>query len=596
MDDAVVPQSVQTLVKQCLVACVFLANGEEPIGPDDVAEPSRRLNDILVRCSEAAPELVATDAFVLPIARLSAWLEREQWQRPLDEWSPPAPAPPPVAATTEEEEKEGQEGEEGQAALRSLAAHLVEKWSDVPEPLRWALGFLDGPPTTEASQLISHRFWSVYVGAAGGTESVGRGLQRIASPKFSKKMAKVFVQSDPAAYAASGGSSLSSSSSSSSSSSAPTFTGKTEEVMSIFGMSGGAKGGGSAADEGGKEEGGGRSAAAARRGLPSPLRALRHAQVAALVSAARAEAGEAGEEEEEEEEEEEAERVGWLLGAVLNSKAGGALGATEAEEAFLQSALQWAATHAKALEEPSTVTTALNYLCEMASIEGYDRFSCAGRTPKSVHEALEAYEQSTVTFEGDEMFEPNPCGIKGFFRTNATIPRGTKVYVPYDGNHVLGGPAGKQTEGKEEEEEEEEAAYDAAVASIAGLVDSVRNGPPTGSVPATVRILEIDSLKRLVFEGQMLGNCLEGRLHSQVKYVSRVRQRSSSYWSMTILREDGTLDYECLVEVWHLRRGNVIHQAEGPRPRTIPTPEAWYWLSAWCDEQNLDLSNWNCYS
>ena len=55
-------------------------------------------------------------------------------------------------------------------------------------------------------------------------------------------------------------------------------------------------------------------------------------------------------------------------------------------------------------------------------------------------------------------------------------------------------------------------------------------------------------------------------------------------------------EYLCLVEVWHLRRGNVVHQAEGPRPRTIPTPEAWYWLGEWCKQERLDLSEWECYS
>ena len=34
-------------------------------------------------------------------------------------------------------------------------------------------------------------------------------------------------------------------------------------------------------------------------------------------------------------------------------------------------------------------------------------------------------------------------------------------------------------------------------------------------------------------------------------------------------------------EVWHLRQGHMIRQAEGPRPRTLPGPEAWYWLNVW---------------
>ena len=34
------------------------------------------------------------------------------------------------------------------------------------------------------------------------------------------------------------------------------------------------------------------------------------------------------------------------------------------------------------------------------------------------------------------------------------------------------------------------------------------------------------------------------------------------------------VEYLCLVEVWHTAGGNEIRQAEGPRPRTIPGPEA----------------------
>jgi hypothetical protein len=39
--------------------------------------------------------------------------------------------------------------------------------------------------------------------------------------------------------------------------------------------------------------------------------------------------------------------------------------------------------------------------------------------------ALEAYELSTIKFEeADEPFQPNPCGIAGFFKQRATIPVG----------------------------------------------------------------------------------------------------------------------------------------------------------------------------
>lgn len=179
---------------------------------------------------------------------------------------------------------------------------------------------------------------------------------------------------------------------------------------------------------------------------------------------------------------------------------------------------------------------------------------------------------------------------------------GSEVYVPYDGIHELGGPS-KVIAGKEIEP------------------------PQPGCGRATVRVQEIDSLARLVFEGEQLGNCLENKYSSQVKYVTRARQRAASFWSLTVQREtpsttpadspadspeddgadDGAVDgagpcalgpveYCCLVEVWHLRRGNVVHQAEGPRPRTLPSPEAWYWLAQWCKQENLDLTEWECYS
>ena len=37
-------------------------------------------------------------------------------------------------------------------------------------------------------------------------------------------------------------------------------------------------------------------------------------------------------------------------------------------------------------------------------------------------------------------------------------------------------------------------------------------------------------------------------------------------------------------------------QAEGPRPRTIPGAEAWYWLGVWCEREGVNLDSWDCYS
>ena len=41
---------------------------------------------------------------------------------------------------------------------------------------------------------------------------------------------------------------------------------------------------------------------------------------------------------------------------------------------------------------------------------------------------------------------------------------------------------------------------------------------------------------------------------------------------------------------------NEIRQAEGPRPATIPSAEAWYWMDRWCEQEGIDLSTWDCYS
>ena len=526
LDENLCPSNVQNLAKQCLVACVFLNNGEAPISAEALIEPNKRLHDLLRRCCEVAPALAATDAYVLPLARLAAWLDRQQWQRPLSEWNA-------VDNSTGSDDLRRQVNATNDCgiALRSLVAHLVEKWDDVPEPLRWALSYMDGPPTTEAAQVISHRFFEVYVQSGGGTESVKSGLQRVVSPKFSKQMAKHFVQSDPAEFLH--GESVSVQSPAASAASDVKLTAEYEDVMALFGMGERRKRNGFSSHNGsGDSKSQTQQSTRAWQKL-NPLVALRYAQVKALVSSAvgdtgvgdrrsddgRGNTGKALEEKERFPEESETERVSWLLQAVLASKPGATLAVNAKQEAFLQSAIQWAALHADALgREPSTVTTALNYLCEIAAIKGPDKFSVAGRTPKSVQEALEAYEVSSVKFDDDELFQTNPAGINGMFRTNATIPAETIVYVPYDGNYSLGG------------------------------VDRLQRQP--GSEPVTVRILEIDSLKRLVFEGQQLGNCLENKLHSQVKYVSRARQRISSFWSMTLLRKDGTLDYECLIEVW----------------------------------------------
>ena len=89
---------------------------------------------------------------------------------------------------------------------------------------------------------------------------------------------------------------------------------------------------------------------------------------------------------------------------------------------------------------------------------------------------------------------------------------------------------------------------------------------------------------------------LQGSWRSQTKYLSRARNRVSSFWSLTKQEAGGPVQHLCLIEVWHMRYGNEIRQAEGPRPRTIPSAEAWYWLDQWCQREEVDLSTWDCYS
>ena len=127
----------------------------------------------------------------------------------------------------------------------------------------------------------------------------------------------------------------------------------------------------------------------------------------------------------------------------------------------------------------------------------------------------------------------------------ATIPAKTRVVVPYDGAYELGG-----------------------------------KGQP-GCDAATVRVAEILSLRRLFYEGEQLDNCLEDSRRSQVKYLSRARARVSSFWSLTKQLPGGKVEHLCLIEVWHVADGNIVRQAEGPRPRTIPGGEAWYWMEQW---------------
>lgn len=255
----------------------------------------------------------------------------------------------------------------------------------------------------------------------------------------------------------------------------------------------------------------------------------------------------------------------WAARAAAGSSLSRRLG-DDAGEAFAADALSWAMTHAGELREleatePRAAAVCLNFMADMHELSGKHAdvrdlevdddevldagpaapYSPAGRTPKRVLAAADRYYAATVTFEGedDELFERNPRGLTGFYRASARIPRGTEVQVPYvQGSETLG----------------------------------VEDAP--GAEACQLKVEEIRSLKRLIHEGKMLGNCLENRYSSQVKYVMRIRQRSSSYWSMTAVRECGRVDFLGLLEVWHLEGGkNIVHQFEGPRPRTLPLAE-----------------------
>ena len=207
--------------------------------------------------------------------------------------------------------------------------------------------------------------------------------------------------------------------------------------------------------------------------------------------------------------------------------------------------------HAAELAEPVAVSRALDYLAEMRRIKGagYVEFKKAGGGGPQAASAI------ARLFWGD---------VDSGFEDDETVA---------EGGAESAAAAGVSENDDDDDDEAEQ---------------------------TTVRIAEILSLRRLIYEGEQLGNCLRDKPRSQIKYVSRARQRASSFWSLTRSRPraDGAprVEHLCLIEVWHLRQGNIIRQAEGVRPRTIPSAEAWYWLEQWCDAEGVDLSTWDCYS
>lgn len=437
----------------------------------EAAQPT--LDALLQACEARAPALVATEDATLPLARLALWTDESSWARPLATWA----------------------GSDGNAsvALRSLAAHLLEKW-DTPSVLHAALAYAgpsDSASVPEAAHRVAWAFVTVQRKAGLGLASVKDALQEAVSDGHivvSKAVAKHFIAADPQDS--------------------------------------------------------------------DPLHALRSAQVDALGGERWVVEGIRGS----------------LLGRSLLG--GGGDDGTAVCEPFGAAVIGWCVTHAAELQEPHAVATAIDFAIEMRRQVG--DYSLAGRTPKTVREAMEAYALTSITFDSDERFMPNPRGLKGMFVTNATIPAGTKVEVPYD-DRINAGLERLQAGYK--------GRYEMGEGSNEGR----------GATPSTVRITEVLSLKRLIHEGKMLNNCLEDKYDSQVKYVMRARQRVSSFWSFSIVVGD-VVNYVLLAEVWHLRAGNIIRQAEGPRPRTIPGPEAWYWLGQWCEQEGIILDTWDIYS
>ena len=129
------------------------------------------LSSLLEAVVEKAPSLCRPSA-LLPLARLAAWTDSEQWVRPLNDWAGEAKTDVDNADDADEREA---------AALRSLAAHLLEKW-DVPPALHGALTFVDGPPTSEAAHRISLAFLEVHAAAGAGAASVLAALRTAVSP------------------------------------------------------------------------------------------------------------------------------------------------------------------------------------------------------------------------------------------------------------------------------------------------------------------------------------------------------------------------------------------------------------------------------
>lgn len=395
-----------------------------------------RLVDILKRGKSWTED----KSTALSLARIASWFD-EPYVRPLDDW----------------------DGDE-----RSLAAHLFEKYDDVPGPLKGALAH-------DVNDEVSLKFCRAYEEVGAGKMSVRDAVRKHVSDSLTKKAAAALCA---------------------------------EKEVAV-------------------ED-------------PSPLKALRRAQIKAI-------GGEA-----------------WI-GDALASSSNCATRISTDEHFLTTDAFPWIVKYAEEVEGPHVLSLAVDFFDEMR--RGDPKYSCSGRTPKTVAHAMDAYAATTVVFDDDEAFYPNPRGVRPLFVENAVIPKGTVVEVPYDATYAGGHGPYKLGPGTKRGAEED----------------------------CTLRVEEILSLKRLIYEGSKLDNCLEDRRESQLKYVMRARQRFSSFWSFTFTKND-EVKHALLLEIWHLQQGDIVRQAEGPRPRTIPSPEAWYWMKKWCEMNDVDWTTWDIYS
>ena len=85
------PYEIQGTAKQLLVACVFNEVGADGLNREALDGPNTQLNELLTTCVSKAPSLVSMEGGLLYLARLAAWVPRDLWVRPLDEWATPDP-------------------------------------------------------------------------------------------------------------------------------------------------------------------------------------------------------------------------------------------------------------------------------------------------------------------------------------------------------------------------------------------------------------------------------------------------------------------------------------------------------------------------